>query len=333
MNRRKWLFLFLAVLFTLVVTAGCPRQGEKQPPPGDGERQELDISALVTQWVESPHSNILLYPATREQGGCVQCHDGGAFAQGAESPADLERDFNVAIDCRACHTGRGQELMQAGEVTIPTLENFSGGTGAQCLACHNERRAPVANDPERSAPHPSSQAGVYTASGGIRAEGFNYGSTTAHVTVENTCNRCHMVQAEQGFSSHTFRVDNVGAACGQCHQNIQDVNLQAKNDYDGNGEKQGFQDEVEGLLNVLQSAITEELEGGSFEAGGGRIVFKDAAGAETQVPDEVYQAAYNHTLVTQDGSLGIHNPQFVVQLLQQSYRALTGEDVPGAEKR
>lgn len=31
------------------------------------------------------------------------------------------------------------------------------------------------------------------------------------------------------------------------------------------------------------------------------------------------------TLVAQDGSLGLHNPIFVVQLLQQSYRELTGE--------
>ncbi|WP_156946380.1 hypothetical protein [Desulfitibacter alkalitolerans] len=37
------------------------------------------------------------------------------------------------------------------------------------------------------------------------------------------------------------------------------------------------------------------------------------------------------TLVAQDGSLGLHNPIFAVQLLQQSYSQLTGEDVPDAD--
>ena len=91
---------------------------------------------------------------------------------------------------------------------------------------------------------------------------------------------------------------------------------------------------MEGLLNLVQEAIAEALDGGSFEVVGPAITFSDAAGAAvTEVPDEVYQAAYNHVLVTNDGSLGVHNPLFVVQLLQQSYRALTGEDVPDATMR
>jgi nitrate/TMAO reductase-like tetraheme cytochrome c subunit len=285
----------------------------------------------VGQWVESGHSNILLFPAQRD--GCVSCHDGGAFALEQTEQAELERDFFIAIDCRACHTGRGVELMEAGTVSIPTAENVAAGTGAQCLACHNERRAPNIEDENRSAPHNSSQAGVFTATGGIRVEGVDYGSTTAHVNIDNTCVGCHMTVGEGGFQSHTFRVDDVQASCGDCHQDIQNVNLQARNDYDGDGETKGFQDEVEGLLNLLEAAIADELDDGTFEVGGGRIQFKDAAGEDVEVPNEVYLAAYNHTLVTNDGSFGIHNPLFTLQLLQSSYRALTGEDVPDAEIR
>jgi hypothetical protein len=323
----------LMIVLVAVVASGCPPRGaQPAPTPGDGQqREDIDISALVGQWVDSGHANILLLPAQRD--GCVVCHDGGAFAGQLTEQAAIERDFFIAIDCRACHSGRGQEVMEAGTVSIPTAESVQAGTGAQCLACHNERRQPDIADENRSAPHYSSQAGVYTATGGIRVEGFDYGSTTAHAQVDNTCVRCHMTGGTQDFASHTFRVDDVQAACGQCHENIETANLQAKEDYDGNGEMTGFQQEVAGLLDILEEAIVEALDGGSIELGGGKIQFKDASGETIQVEDEVYLAAYNHTLVSQDGSLGVHNPLFSVQLLQQSHKALTGEDVPGATMR
>lgn len=322
----------LVIVLVAVVASGCPRGADPAPAPtpGDGQqREDIDISALVGQWVDSPHANILLYPAQRD--GCVVCHDGGAFAGQLTEQAAIERDFFIAVDCRACHIGRGQELMEAGTVDIPTAQNVQAGTGAQCLACHNERKVPDIT--ERSAPHYSSQAGVYTATGGIRVEGFEYGSTTAHAQVENACVRCHMTEGNQDFASHTFQVDNVAAACGQCHEGIETANLTAKNDYDGDGETKGLQEEVAGLLGMVEEAIGEALDGGSFETGGGQILFKNAAGEEIEVENEVYQAAYNYTLVRQDGSLGVHNPIFTVQLLQQSYKALTGEDVPDAEIR
>jgi hypothetical protein len=328
MDRRKFGFVLLAFVVILILMVGCAREQER-PAPGDpGDQEELDINTLVSQWVDSNHSNILLAPAQRE--GCVVCHDGGAFSEQIVDPAEIDRDFFVSIDCRACHVGYGVELMESGTVNIPTQENVQAGLGAQCLSCHNERRVPNIEDANRSGPHYSSQAGVFTATGGIRREGFNYGSSAAHVGVEDTCVGCHMLQTEEGFASHTFQVDDVEAACAQCHANINTFNLQARNDYDGDGETSGFQDEVQGLLDRVQEAIAEALEGGSFEAAGGRIIFKNTVGEEIQVPDEVYLAAYNHRLVSLDGSLGIHNPRFAVQLLQQSYHAVTGEPVPDA---
>lgn len=325
--RSKWCYLLPAAV--LLLLSGCARSPERQPAPVP--REEIDIAALVGQWAGAAHANILLFPAGRD--GCVSCHDGGAYAAGFTEQAQLERDFFISIDCRACHTGRGQELLAAGTVSIPTRENVRAGLGAQCLSCHNERRAPNIADEARSAPHPSSQAGLYTATGGIRAEGFTYGSTGAHANLEDTCVACHMTEARQGFRSHTFAVDDVQAACGRCHQGIAAVNLPAAADYDGDGNTEGFQDEVQGLLDLLKARVGEELAGGSFESAGGKIVFKNAAGEEVQVPDGLYQAAYNHLLAGQDGSLGIHNPLFTVQLLQQSYRMLTGENVPNAAMR
>lgn len=334
MVRKKLIITVLVFLVLLLLAAGCAREQER-PAPGENsggkngsQEMNLDIEALVAQWTEAPHANIQLRPAQTEN--CVICHDGGAFAEQVNDPAELERDFFVSIDCRACHVGHGVELMDSGTASIPTEENVKAGTGALCLSCHNERRAPEINDENRSAPHYSSQAGVYTATGGIRREGFNYGSTAAHVGIENTCVGCHMQKTGDGFASHTFKVDNVEAACGSCHQNISTVNLTARNDYDGDGETKGFQDEVRGLLDKVKQAVVETFGGGTIESSHGQVIFKNAAGEEVQVPDEIYLAGYNFMLVSNDGSLGIHNPRYVVQLLQQSYRAVTGEDIPGA---
>ncbi|MBS4025218.1 MAG: ammonia-forming cytochrome c nitrite reductase subunit c552 [Clostridia bacterium] len=337
MKLKRFIMLIIILMTAVFLLTGCPprqpaqppQDQEQQPPP---QQQRIDISALVTQWAESDHANIQLYPAKRDD--CVVCHDGGAFAQQLTKQDQLERDFNVAIDCRVCHTGRGVELMQAGTVNIATQENVQAGLGAQCLACHNERRVPDINDQRRSAPHPSSQGGVYTGTGGIRAEGFNY-SNSPHAGIQNTCIACHMTN-KQGFPSHNFAVDNAQAACGNCHGNITDVNLKAKNDHDGNGTANGFQDEVAGLLDLLKNAIAEATDGATIQTEGGQIQFIDLAGNQidpAKIPNEVYQAGYNHVLVSNDGSLGIHNPVFVIQLLQQSYRELTGEDVPNATVR
>jgi hypothetical protein len=336
MNRRKLLIGGLIVLFALAFAAGCPaRDGADPPPPpggngGDGDGVDVDINALVGQWVESDHSNILLSPAQRD--GCVLCHDGGAFSEGITEIASVERDFFVSIDCRACHAGEGAALMESGTVDIPTADGVQGGTGAQCMACHNERYAPIFEN--LRAPHNSSQAGLFTASGGAQVGGFDYGSTAPHRNVENSCVGCHMTQTEEGFASHSFRVDDVQAACGQCHQNLTDANLEAQNDYDGDGETKGFQDEVDGLIALVEEAVSEALDGATFSSGQGAIQFVDANEEPvTDVPEEVYNAAFNVMLLRNDGSQGIHNPIYAVQLLQQSYREVTGEDVPGATIR
>lgn len=328
MNRRNWVIFVVLALTSIVATSGCPPRNEVTPPP-NGAREELDISALVGQWAESAHSNVLLLPAQRDS--CVACHDGGAFAGKLTEVAAIERDFFVSIDCRACHSGQGTELLAAGTVDLPTAEGVGGGSGAQCMACHNSRRTPDINNPERPAPHYSSQADVFTGSGGLRAEGFDYGSTTAHSTLANSCVDCHMTRGEGGFREHTMRIADVQAACGQCHQNITTINLPAGKDYDGDGEQEGFQDEVTGLLSVLKEAIGAATDGSSFAAERGSIQFTAADGAPlAEVPNEVYQAAFNHVLISQDGSLGVHNPIYTVQLLQQAYRVLTGNDVPNA---
>ena len=43
------------------------------------------------------------------------------------------------------------------------------------------------------------------------------------------------------------------------------------------------------------------------------------------------EAGYNLAFVEDDKSHGVHNPEYCIQLLQQSYNHLTGTDVPNAK--
>ena len=83
----------------------------------------------------------------------------------------------------------------------------------------------------------------------------------------------------------------------------------------------------------MAEAVKEKTGAGRFLSAHGSVII-DANGEEMEeIPDEIYQAAYNYLLVSSDGSLGIHNPTYAVQLLQQSYKWLTGKDVPGADRK
>ena len=134
----------------------------------------------------------------------------------------------------------------------------------------------------------------------------------------------------QAVGGHTFRVfaaaDSIEGvtqdtsnmnACTTCHAGLTSVNRTANGDYDGDGVREGIQDEVRGLLD-LGGALLPPL-------GDPAVV------VTADYNSEQLKAAYNYMLVLEDKSLGVHNSMYLVQLLQSSYHALAGTDVPGAQ--
>ena len=81
------------------------------------------------------------------------------------------------------------------------------------------------------------------------------------------------------------------------------------------GRGAGGGDEVGSELAVLLKQHQEEIA---------------TAWEEVTTPEQK-AAIYNYMFVASEGSQGIHNTARTVQLLQASYRDLTGEDVPGAD--
>lgn len=324
MVRKKLLFFILVLAIPLMIV-GCRQAQDPTPeePPAKEEQQEDHTEAIRKEWAESAHATATNAdepnsPAKREE--CMLCHDGRAFARQIASTEDLSTDEPVGQDCATCHEGHGKEVWESGLAQLPSGEVRDGG-GALCMSCHNARKTP---DPAaRPAPHASAQADIVMGTNGFQVEGVNY-SSSPHTAVKDTCFGCHMADLGGGYPSHTFEADV--QTCEPCHQGINTINMKAKADYDGDGDLEGFQDEVDGLLKNLHDTIEARLEGGTFASSHGQIVFTAPDGNEmNDVPADLYHAAWNYYLVVNDGSRGIHNPVYVVQLLQQSILMLDGD--------
>lgn len=324
---------FNAQTLTLAVSAS---NAQPQTP-------KVDTSQVISQqWAKSGHNvknwGELTQDSPVNRDNCIACHDGQGFANNKTKRADLPeavRNTPNSIGCDSCHGTRGQEIMKSG--ATPVLANgykaTESGAGALCITCHNGRKLP---DPEKKpAPHRGPQFDILKGIGGARVAGVNYPSSP-HGANPDTCVSCHM-GPNGGVPNHTFRILDTPAyaeaTCGKCHSGLTTINRGALADYDGDKVVEGIQDEVKGLLAVLEEAIKAKeaelgVKGGENH---GSLEWKDASGKVVDnVPTELYNAVFNLELVENDGSHGVHNPAYVVTLLQQSYRQLTGRDVPGA---
>lgn len=332
MIARRWLVLIAIAALAALIVAGCQPAADN----GDenGEEQEeggANPGPLIEAWAESTHAVPVASIATRAP--CAGCHDGLAFSRDVEDPAELaDRQpfgpYVVATDCRACHTGQGAEIFQAGQTEIPSqTEPVEGGKGALCMACHNQEIAPDITDEEHPYPHYGPQAEVLKGIGGI-LDGLTVASTQRHAEIEDTCVTCHM--ADDEGAGHTFRPTE--DECADCHEDFESADaMQAGGDYDGDGSEEAFVDEVQGLMDAVQQATNAAAGSDEFRTSRGDIFFiSDETTMTAGISQEAYQGAFNWVLIDHDKSRGIHNPYFTVTLLQETYRAVSGSALPGA---
>ena len=92
-------------------------------------------------------------------------------------------------------------------------------------------------------------------------------------------------------------------------------------DYDGNGKIETVEQEVQGLyerlLNAKGTGLLQTMNNPIYDAKG-----KFVENNKTQYPVEVVGALYNYKFVKEDGSKGIHNTTYAVQLLMDSIKSL-----------
>lgn len=288
---------------------------------------------------------------------CATCHDPHSDANAFQLrivskpvalPFEVTKDVGLSATCFECHNSRADPA-NAVKSSFPhynSIAEFISDTGGVTYG------QTVANSPHGQivgiAPIPNPAA-----ANDPEAAKFMFSKVgDAKGNIPGPCVTCHMTPGpgakEPGYEQlggHSFntvspdgKVQNV-AACQTCHQGATTFDMPAKADYDGNGKVEGVQGEVKGLLNVLWTALADKgvkkIDTGYPYA----TLPKDANG---QTDDKIDNAWYNFRTVygvmwgseTGNGNEGkaqaVHNFKRAVELLQLSYKDLTGNDVPGA---
>ncbi|MBN1409133.1 MAG: T9SS type A sorting domain-containing protein [Calditrichaceae bacterium] len=293
-----------------------------------------------SQWNAAGHSNIPSYPGgTRTD--CSGCHNGAQFIQFVRGE-NITNQPHIDITCAVCHDPHNNTNADQLRTVSATLENGTvvtdAGKGALCMNCHKSRRDAdsYTNSPgSHFGPHYAPQADMF-----IGTNAVTFGKTlptSPHLAgTTDACVDCHMYEigshgehdAEGNLNTagmHSFSMvsksgnDNV-AACADCHGDIGETFAEKKYfingdaDLDGDGAEEGLQDEVHGLMDELGALLPDADPHAEVD--------------ETWTLTEL-KAAFNHRLVYYDHSYGIHNPAFIVSLLQVSIQALENNAVEG----
>jgi hypothetical protein len=289
------------------------------------------------EWVNSRHAVVTRDPSGAGREGCVGCHTGTGFID-TVNQVPVDTAYN-AISCDTCHEPHGQSqgdkparlVRTVAAVTLKDGTKVSdGGLGTICMNCHQARQnasiyAATTAASSRFGPHHGPQADMLAGT-----NGYNYGQkipSSAHSSVvENTCVGCHMqtvAETDPALShvgGHTFSLSWAGAdgkspvelvgTCQKCHGDKVTSFDFALFDYDGDGQIDGVQTEVQHLLDQLSALLPPNNAA------------KTALTIDSTWTRAQLEAAYNWQFVTEDKSRGVHNTAYAVGLLKASIKDL-----------
>ena len=319
-----------------------------------GKCHEGTHHPYLNEWEQSPHNfdpnDEHTAHGAPQNAFCQGCHEGVAAATrlsgdlssfyggGLVGRPDTTEFKLEPINCITCHDPHSDEnpgqLRTVADVQLVTANGESpviteGGVGKLCMQCHHARRGPdsqVINGYAFFGPHANPQADMMKGASAYHkvADPNFVWADPSHLNVQNSCKTCHLQTQEFGsgpggaaVTGHTFmpKVE----ACANCHGPIADFDdIRALEDFDGDGLVEGIQSEVDGLMEILKSAIIAD---GLDTTGVG---FEGALGDTTRSTLRQREAGYNYVFVADDKSHGIHNPDYAVQLLQQSILYISG---------
>ena len=289
--------------------------------------------------------------------GCQRCHTNEGFIEfvkkGAVDPKAIVADPSE-IGCFTCHAPHDTGNFSLRKTSAVTLANgavFDRGKGNLCANCHRAVFLPKDEVKPRSIPfdfwgaHHGPQADMLLGTNAYEFPGKTYSKSPHAMLPGATCVTCHMTQPAQRYAlmptigGHSFRIggevheapklNNAGCLSSGCHAEMKQAagkdvfDRTAAADYDGDGRVEAIQEEVQGLLERIidkqGTGLLQTMKDPLYDAKGVFIRNK------VQYPVEVVAALYNWKFVKEDGSRGMHNTKYAVQLLMDSIKALDGK--------
>ena len=314
----------------------------------------FDDHARPAEWKLSPHftTDDPVKFGHAVNSCATKCHNPQGFIDATRGDPPPATPAIGKISCAVCHdphNGTTPHLLRVfdsvtlGDLTLGngTVTLTSQGPSALCMYCHNGRALPLQLSGAgtnaapvylASLPHESTAAEMLNGIGGVTF-GHDLGNSPHQSIVQ--CVDCHMhpvsIDAGGGVTSgdHTFSMtdritgaDNV-ATCNRCHAGEEvitdfDAILPLSGDYDGDGVVAGVQTETQGLLDLLTAKL---LDSGVHSLAG----YPFWSGFATNNPAlfaAQRAAVWNHDLVQNERSFGVHNTQYAVALLQLTWTVL-----------
>jgi hypothetical protein len=303
------------------------------------------------QWANSVHSeaiwsNSFAQGASSQNNSlanCIRCHDGRGFVNFTKglttNTTGMVSASQQMIGCATCHDPHGNSneyalrSTPAGSDTLANGFKYTGigGKGELCMNCHKARRdnavyAASTVSSSHWGPHNSVQADVFL--GQNAAEfGSSYLSSPHLYAIEGGCVGCHMVATtdtgtvnRDKVGGHSFSLHNEEtgyyhtADCVRCHGGKSSwEDFKAKGDFDGNGVVESIPKEIDGLLKNLRMAMPP--------IGVDSISWQ---GLRDLNDPNFNKAYYNYQLIAYEGSKGMHNAMFSIDVLQKTTKAIGG---------
>jgi len=315
------------ILAVILLGAACERTvttvNEIQTASNCFDCHSDQNTALVSaegQWGYSQHAsgeNI-----DRNNRGCQVCHTSEGFVAtvtGAPVPSTVENPTAIhCFTCHAPHTNSSLALRVSDPQTLTNGESFDMNGANICASCHQSRNDvnTYVEEPtelsERWGPHHGPQSDMLWGTNGYEYAAFGpYGQTNHRGAGDDGCLDCHFkVTSNYILGGHSFNMKFIAEgdtslntdACGQCHSSTDDFNIG------------GVQDIVHTLL--------EDLESRLVAAG---LLGSEGLPLEVTTSQDSAGAVWNFLIVEDDRSFGVHNRQYILDLLNSAIQFMNGD--------
>jgi hypothetical protein len=294
------------------------------------------------EWQSSAHTQVVEdFNATNLIDSCGRCHSGSARLSLLETNALPTGDADIGIVCITCHdphqTNASPDQLRnpvasTNDYFMSTNGTFLSQYNPQiniCAQCHNHAGASWTNNAYE--PHHSLQYNMLLGTIGELESGLAPYQPGSHaLLITNQCAGCHMQrtpfvsQTQPAVTGHSLKVETY-AVCLPCHdlseslmaENVAFVQIDVFKSY-----------WIQNVINYLNlwaatkapaslwskygNLAWEYTTPGSLSLGGPG---PDAT-EQTQIPANIRMARFNLYVVQNDGSFGVHNPEYAITLLE-----------------